>query len=338
MLRKISRIAFSVMILLSILLNSTPVVISDAELPEWEVGDKWSYETPYYGLTLEERREVTNITTINVNGTNYDVYVLQTTASSLPWGDFTSYNYISISNMALVRTMVIWSYGTNGTETITIYQPPLENFDFPLSVGKTWTSTYTSSQYDETTGYINWTETLYYQVTGTEKIKVKAGTFKCYVIEESNEWGDISQRTWYSSEVKNSVKKEDIGRITIEKQLTSYSIKGMGDEEKFGIPTRFIIILIISIPIILILLINNVIVRKKRKEAGKDVVKQRLSEKAHISGGLQSEINTQQSKPFPPSFQESSIHQQHICPTCGQSLSFIQQYSKWYCPSCERYL
>ena len=26
-----------------------------------------------------------------------------------------------------------------------------------------------------------------------------------------------------------------------------------------------------------------------------------------------------------------------VCPQCGQSLTFVQQYSRWYCQSCQRY-
>lgn len=297
MLKKMWGIAFTLLLFFDIFLFLTPSVIGDAELPEWEVGDKWNYETPYYGLISRETKEVTNITTINVNGTNYDVYVLQTTSSSLPWGDFTTYNFISIDNMAIIKTRAIQSYGTNETEIVTTYQPPKRNFDFPLSVGKTWTSTYTSSQYNETTGYINWTETQYYQVIATEKIKVKAGTFNCFVIEESNEWGDIGQRLWYSSEVKNLVKLEDIYRITIESELTSYSVKGMDDEEGFGIPTLFYILLIIFIPIILILLININIVKKKRKKSGPDMASPPVSEIAIISPDSQTDLNTQLPEP-----------------------------------------
>jgi len=26
-----------------------------------------------------------------------------------------------------------------------------------------------------------------------------------------------------------------------------------------------------------------------------------------------------------------------MCPTCGQPLTFIQQYGRWYCPNCKKY-
>lgn len=27
-----------------------------------------------------------------------------------------------------------------------------------------------------------------------------------------------------------------------------------------------------------------------------------------------------------------------VCPTCGQPLAFIQQYGKWYCYNCKKYV
>jgi len=26
-----------------------------------------------------------------------------------------------------------------------------------------------------------------------------------------------------------------------------------------------------------------------------------------------------------------------VCPTCGQPMTFVQQYSRWYCPHCKKY-
>ena len=43
----------------------------------------------------------------------------------------------------------------------------------------------------------------------------------------------------------------------------------------------------------------------------------------------------QASVPSPPSTPSSASAQ--ACPTCGQPLTFIQQYSRWYCNNCKKY-
>jgi len=52
--------------------------------------------------------------------------------------------------------------------------------------------------------------------------------------------------------------------------------------------------------------------------------------------------------PMPPIFDLSRISgagppppptaATQICPTCGQPLTFIQQYGRWYCANCKKYL
>jgi hypothetical protein len=310
--------------------------MGDAELPEWKVGDKWVYETPYYGVILKEKTEVINITTINVNDISYGVYVVLTNGSA-PWLDTTLYSYVLINNMTTVKETGTWGYGINKTEAVIIYQPPKKELDFPLSVGKTWNSTYQRIHYDEIQGYINMTETLFYNVTGIETITVKAGTFKCYVIEEFHEWGDIHLRTWYSPKVKNAVKIEDIYRITIVTELTSYSANGK-DEEVFALFTIFYIMLFIFIMIILIVLINNLVVRKKGKKTRADVTLQPASGTMPFPTKPQTDLYAWQPESSVPQYPESPGYQQGPCPTCGQSMSFIPQYNKWYCYNCEKYL
>jgi hypothetical protein len=38
--------------------------------------------------------------------------------------------------------------------------------------------------------------------------------------------------------------------------------------------------------------------------------------------------------PSPPSPQSTAAP---MCPTCGQPLTFVQQYGRWYCYNCKKY-
>jgi predicted lysophospholipase L1 biosynthesis ABC-type transport system permease subunit len=44
-----------------------------------------------------------------------------------------------------------------------------------------------------------------------------------------------------------------------------------------------------------------------------------------------SRISRVPSPPPPPSAEAN------VCPTCGQPLTFVQQYNRWYCPNCKKY-
>lgn len=264
-MKKIAGLVIIITCLLPLSEISILTVKAEAELPKWSVGDKWVYETYYYGLTLETKTEIINITTINVNDTNYEVYVAHST-SSAPWTASISDKYVLTENMATVKTVTIWGYAENKTETMTTYQPPKKDFDFPLSVGKNWTTTYTYFQNSESLGNFTKTEIKYYNVTGIETITVKAGTFECYVIEDTDKYGVVYTKTWYSPKVKNSVRTEETYRITITTDLASYSIKRGGDEDDFDLLVIPYVMLLIIIPIILVIVVNSLIGRRKGKQ------------------------------------------------------------------------
>lgn len=81
------------------------------------------------------------------------------------------------------------------------YTPPLENYDWPLAVGKKWES---SSIMKTPTG--NLEVTTSYEVQSYGKVHVPAGTFDAYYIVGKNHTGLTRVvRRWYSPKVKNYV-------------------------------------------------------------------------------------------------------------------------------------
>jgi hypothetical protein len=211
---------------------------------------------------------------------------------------------------------------------MTTYQPPKKALDFPLFVGKTWTSGYTRSQYDDALGYINSSENPVYEVTEIETISVRAGTFKCYVIEESNIYGGGEKRFWYSPKVEKHVRIEDTYRITTTTELTFYSVEGQDEEEYASLLMLFLVFLII-ITIVLILLTGRL--RKVKRERTETA-----GARPFIPESQQRTTEITQQLERPPS--ESTRVPQFFCPTCSSPLSHIPQYNRWYCASCEKYI
>ncbi len=246
-----------------------PTVIGDAEIPEWSVGDKWEYETSIIGMRGNITIEVIEMSTINVNSTDYDVYVVETMLELTMDGMFitnTINNYILRGDLATVKTV----FNETGPDdslhiVVTTYDPPRKDYDFPLVLGKTWTSNFTESIYEETMGYYNLTRLIKYTVVGQESVTVGAGTFDCYKIEMDYGPGDVIY-TWYSPEVNNVVnttgRPEEMG---LPMKLTHYQYDDKDDGETSPSQVPYLLLLLL-IPIIVILFVGLLVLRKGRKK------------------------------------------------------------------------
>jgi hypothetical protein len=138
-----------------------------------------------------------------------------------------SYEFIEEKDGELIL-LVGWEDGKKGkemrtpelnfikgaTEKCDPYRGP---FKFPLYVGKKWDYTHTSSKYKQSSGTgdeLAVTDSNV-KVVAYEQVKVPAGTFWAYKIEENRVTrGTKSLRgykvtVWYSPEVKNTVKSEE---------------------------------------------------------------------------------------------------------------------------------
>lgn len=137
-----------------------------------------------------------------------------------------SYEFIEEKDRELIF-LVGWEDGKKGkemrtpelnflkgaAETCDPYRGP---FKFPLYVGKKWEYTHTSSKYKQSGGTSELTVIdSSVKVVAYEQVKVPAGTFWAYKIEENRTVrGSKSLRgyyvtVWYSPEVKNTVKSEE---------------------------------------------------------------------------------------------------------------------------------
>lgn len=159
---------------------------------------------------------------------------------------------VSYDFMEEINEQLIFQYQENTDKKKEIYTPDLNlvkifnkkgelkeeftpykgSFRFPLFVGKKWSYTYSTTKHEKKgqpgilDDYISDVKVVSY-----EQIKVPAGTFWAFRIEEGRyKWEvkkrpkrGISERTvWYSPEVKNVVKAEELTEA-YNLELTKYS-------------------------------------------------------------------------------------------------------------------
>lgn len=260
----------SVSVLFILLMQGfAPTCFGDAELPKWKVGDKWRYEPTTVNITANFTIEVSELTTVNVNGTNYEVYIVKTRSDLIvPDANLTELidHYILRGNLGIVKRNTTHIAPEEEIQTaVTTYNPPRMDYHFPLVIGKSWFSNFTESMYNKDWGYYNTTKSVRYTVVGIESVTVKAGTFECYKIE-INEGGGGFVYTWYSPEVNNMVKTTGGTEGLIFPMELTYSTYLEKENEGFNLFAMPWVLLLIIIPIIIVILVVWLVVKRKGKK------------------------------------------------------------------------
>lgn len=369
----------TILFCLALIFGAASSVASDAEVPEWKKGDEWVYEmsttTTIEGttvkITTEMTMEVKQLTTINVNGTNYDVYDMEIKVKRSMGGVTStsiSHEYLRRSDQAVVK-----SVDDSGSESF--YDPPKKDLDFPLSIEKTWTCTYTNCEYDEDVDmWFNYTTTATHTIEKKESVSVRAGKYECYKIRSQYEGESDASYAWYSPEAKNVVKFTS-SDVTGVGELTSSTYEAKEEafflfSSLFGIPIFLILILVI----IVVILVVALAARKRRSESRQAATMSWQTSSTPQPARAQPAARTQTAKP--PSTQRTSTRPtsstpkpkaarstttpakpkaarpaavqskpkeapppppKHPCPNCGQQLSYIGDFDEWYCFDCEKY-
>ncbi|UCE36338.1 MAG: hypothetical protein JSW00_12490 [Thermoplasmata archaeon] len=260
MTRKIARLGGLIVCCLLIIGNSPIIVVGDCQKPEWKVGDEWKYNMTVMGIKVKVTHKVTEVTNINVNGTDYEVYHVEVKGAGGTEHQYYTKNDLSLVKREVPSTTVTSSY------TIT-YNPPKKEFDFPLVIGKNWVSECNEHIYGEDIGYANITVKDNYTIVGMESVSLSAGVFECYKIESVDRYEITYTTRWYSEEVKNVVKSSvNMSGVVTEMELDSFSSGTEDDdgEEENGsgpkdssddLPLIFIPIIIVIVIVVLVFIL-----------------------------------------------------------------------------------
>jgi hypothetical protein len=232
------------------------------DIPTWAIGDTWTYESSvfFYGENgsfdgliencVQTVVEIVNLTqnqsvpfyVVNLSGDISGELTYEWITGDLE-GAIQGELAIRISDLAVIRSeveswgtieimpLLIFDYGLNSR---LLFQPPLENYDFPLKLNETWEVL--SNISSEGNFYIGdlINESLsghslmsgIMEFVGIEDIIVPAGIFECCQLN-SHENGSFNY--WFSPIVKNSIKSvinmsDNNSTLNLDMNLTSYSL------------------------------------------------------------------------------------------------------------------
>jgi len=188
-----------------------------AEKPEWTIGSKWEYSiiTEEYPFNMNGalELEISDDTVEKIDDVEYDVYVIEM-ESSLEMGVDEDYpyfeefrseieakSYIQKSDLAIVKEEMksktnYEMYGSKESDTsesVSYYDPPLDEHQFPIKPGEIWTVETDITEVedisypdDDDDDYYNdesiHNEIRYYACLGTETITTSGGTFETFKI------------------------------------------------------------------------------------------------------------------------------------------------------------
>jgi hypothetical protein len=194
----------------------------EAAKPEWNTGYQWLYSMKMqdlgsFAMNGTMSMTITDDTNIEVNDKSYDVFKmvldsnleLDINQSDMPYfGSMElkmgGMNYFQKSNLATVKSEIKAEYTTRmfgesvtyGSEITSIYDPPLNEFDYPIKAGEQWKVISTVNEeirqieiydddYDDSYTYDSIEkQKRSYICIGTESTTVPAGTFETFMVME----------------------------------------------------------------------------------------------------------------------------------------------------------
>jgi hypothetical protein len=276
-------------------------------LPVISVGDSFHYrisaDIPSLGGSISYTSSGTmNLTVERIEdiisqGNEYNTFKIQIEGVTISeFEDATSvsiqsgYDWLSTSDLTSIKSQILTTTTvTDGEDTFTTsstiaveYDPPMDKYDFPISIGSTWEERGTIYySYDDGTDTMD--ETIEgpfeFEALHVEDVTVSAGTFETFVIWSrdfySGEDSIECQLEYHSPDLGFPVLSEmyDSQRnIYYTAELVSYEKVKEEDSETEGLfgmdnsnlPWIFIIIILIAIVLIVV-----VAIRRKRSSDGK---------------------------------------------------------------------
>ena len=242
--------------------NRNPVSLVD--VPDWRIGDRWYYSgfldvrdfvadsgvaTNVETLNGNLDTQVTDIYTTTVEGVSTLVYKVESEgeyeAQNVELSGYDGDLIIEIDTVEIIRASDLasieqeatididfdyqiwfWTYTIHVAELVVTneYDPALEGYDFPISVGEYWETTYSqdttysgSSDYVDIPSDTSTSNTTSWEVVSRGSSGVTySGCAQSYNITTRNSNGDDTGYKWYCPAISNDIKSsttESIGFI-----------------------------------------------------------------------------------------------------------------------------
>ena len=176
--------AFSLLAVTATAAMAQPVALTTAQAPRFAVGDAWTYALSDPG---NPSRRFSFVQTVHsVNGNDIGVTIANN-------GGTMPATFDGNGNLT-----------SNGSKQ---YLPSDGKLKFPMSIGNTWTSQFTTR-----TGNGDAATTLNAKVTAVEQVETPAGVFQAFRIEETldvsapNGKSTFTETDWYAPDAKRIVK------------------------------------------------------------------------------------------------------------------------------------
>ena len=268
-------------------LTTIPIpVLADMNLPEFEVGDQWVYSA---NLKMEDVATLSGDWTYEVQGeiqdSGHQVYDISLTGEGSATFDtigimtytLNGFIYLRVSDLATVKESMILEFDTSilgigAYMSIFVnmtYAPPLNDFDFPIKEGDTWSTTTSitismdmvSSLFPSSSSSMTISVTAEYEVESKETVDVPAGKFATYVIKATEADGNTTY-TYMSTKSGYMVKSRLYNSTGVSMgtmNLKSYSFTapgGHGDlfSDIMDLLWLFIVLIIVILVVILAIL------------------------------------------------------------------------------------
>jgi hypothetical protein len=182
--------AFSLLAIAATTAMAQPVPLTTAQAPRFVVGDSWTYTLSDPGNPSRKFSFVQSVHSVSNNEVG-----------------------VTISNNGGTMPATFDANGNLTSNGSKQYLPSDSKLKFPMSVGSTW-----SSQFTTRTGNGDAATMLNAKVTAVEQVETLAGTFQAFRIEETlevsapNGKSSFTETDWYAPDAKRIVKFNFAGK------------------------------------------------------------------------------------------------------------------------------
>ncbi|MGM0405000.1 MAG: hypothetical protein ACQEQM_02525 [Thermoplasmatota archaeon] len=253
-LKPIMILAISLLIISSSSFVSEMGEASEEEVPTWVEDSYWSYNRTEGNKIINYTKKVdSDEEYIDIDGDIFESYMLNYTVEE---GEIdTETHFYTKDGLSLVAEI--------NSDGVYAYNPTVNEIDFPLNVGKTWTSAAIRWEKPEEEGeYWEKGERMDFdfKVESKSQVKVPAGVFEAYLInmtiyeEGPDKQYDLHIHNYYSPEVENTIKIEEyeFGTLRGKEELVDFHLEEReeNDDEVPFVGTGFIILMLAGSAII----------------------------------------------------------------------------------------